>query len=203
MSAMASQITGVSIVCSTVGSGGDQRKHQSPASLAFVRGFHRSSVNSPHKGPVTRKMFPFDDVIMRLSATRASIANLWRQGQHCLSGAYFAKDVSILIQFLMEILLFFPSNSDELVAILFAQHSFRCMGKNVAISLQWRQMSFMTSHITGNPICCSTVCKVQSKHQSPPYFESTGGFPSQRARNAESILMSWQHYIRIPLTKGP
>ena len=39
-------------------------KHQSSASLAFVRGIHRWPVNSPHKGPVTRKMFPFDDVIM-------------------------------------------------------------------------------------------------------------------------------------------
>ena len=53
-----------SIVCSTVDSGADQRKHQSSASLAFVRGTHRSPVNSPHKGPVTRKMFPFDDVII-------------------------------------------------------------------------------------------------------------------------------------------
>ena len=42
----------------------DQRKHQRSASLAFVRGFHRWPVNSPHKGPVTREMFPFDDVIM-------------------------------------------------------------------------------------------------------------------------------------------
>ena len=39
-------------------------KHQSSASLAFVLGIHRWPVNSPHKGPVTRKMFPFDDVIM-------------------------------------------------------------------------------------------------------------------------------------------
>ena len=62
MGAMASQITCVSIVCS---SGGDQRKHQSIASLAFVRGIHRWLVVSPHKGPVTRKMFPFDDVIMK------------------------------------------------------------------------------------------------------------------------------------------
>ena len=45
-------------------SGTDQRKHQSSASLAFVRGIHRRPVNSPHKWPVTRKMFPFDDVIM-------------------------------------------------------------------------------------------------------------------------------------------
>ena len=49
---------------STVYSGPEQRKNQSFASLAFVRGIHRSPVNSPHKGPVTRKMFPFDDVIM-------------------------------------------------------------------------------------------------------------------------------------------
>ena len=37
---------------------------QSSASLAFVRGIHRGPVNSPHKWPVTRKMFPFDDVTM-------------------------------------------------------------------------------------------------------------------------------------------
>ena len=42
----------------------NQRKHQSSASLAFVRGLHWWPLNSPHKGPVTRKMFPFDDVIM-------------------------------------------------------------------------------------------------------------------------------------------
>ena len=45
-------------------SGADQRKHQSSASLAFVRGIHRSPVNSPHKRPVRRNMFPFDDVII-------------------------------------------------------------------------------------------------------------------------------------------
>ena len=64
MSAMASQITSVSIVYSTICSDADQRKHQNSASLAFVGGIHRWPVNSPHKGPVTRKMFPFDDVIM-------------------------------------------------------------------------------------------------------------------------------------------
>ena len=64
MSSMASQITGVSIVYSTVCSGADQRKHQSSTSLVFVRGIHRWPVDSPHKRLVTRKMFPFDDVIM-------------------------------------------------------------------------------------------------------------------------------------------
>ena len=62
MDAMASQITGGTIIYSTVCSGADQRTHQCSASLAFVRGIHRWPMNSPHKGPVTRKMFPFDDV---------------------------------------------------------------------------------------------------------------------------------------------
>ena len=66
MSAVASQITSLTIVYSTVYSGTDQSKHQRSASLAFVWGIHRWPVNSPHKRPVTRKVFPFDDVIMRI-----------------------------------------------------------------------------------------------------------------------------------------
>ena len=62
MGAIASQITCLANVYSTVYSGADQWKYKS--SLVFVRGIHRRPVNSPHKGPVTRKMFPFDDVIM-------------------------------------------------------------------------------------------------------------------------------------------
>ena len=64
MRAMAPQIISLMIVYSTNYSGAD-KKHQSSASLAFVWGIHRSPVTSPHKGPVTRKMFPFEDVIMR------------------------------------------------------------------------------------------------------------------------------------------
>ena len=60
MSAIASRITSSTIVYSTVYSGAYQRKHQNSASLAFVREFHRW----PHIGPATRKMLPFDDVIM-------------------------------------------------------------------------------------------------------------------------------------------
>ena len=67
MGATASQTIILTIVYSNVYSGSDQRKHhQSSASLAFVRGIHRIPVNSPHKWPVTRKMFPFDDVIIIL-----------------------------------------------------------------------------------------------------------------------------------------
>ena len=40
--------------------------------LAFVRGIHRWPGNSSHKGPVTQKMFPFDDIIMILSVPSAT-----------------------------------------------------------------------------------------------------------------------------------
>ena len=66
MCAIASQITSLTIGFSTVYLDTNQRKHQSSVSLAFVRGIHRRPVNSPHKWPVTRKMFPLDDVIMTL-----------------------------------------------------------------------------------------------------------------------------------------
>ena len=69
MSTMASQITSLTIVYSAVYSGRDQRKHQSSASLAIVRGIHRWPVNSPHKWPVTRNILPFDDVIMNQTKT--------------------------------------------------------------------------------------------------------------------------------------
>ena len=79
MSALASQITSLTIVYSTVYSHTDQRKHQSSASLAFGWGIHRGPVNSPHQWPVTRKSIPFDDAIMtwliRVSRQNIKIRN--------------------------------------------------------------------------------------------------------------------------------
>ena len=61
--------------------GADQRKHQSSASLVFVRGIRPRPVNSPHKGTVTRKMFPFDDFITESKQIRrsysASLPTIW------------------------------------------------------------------------------------------------------------------------------
>ena len=64
MGAIASQITSLPIVYSIVYSDADQRKHPNSTSLAFEQGIHRGLVNSPHKWPVTRKRFPFGDVVM-------------------------------------------------------------------------------------------------------------------------------------------
>ena len=77
MSMMASRITSLMMIYSSVYLGADQRKHQSSASLAFEWGIHWWPVNSPHKRPVTRKMFPFDDVIMHYIIFKVLIPSLW------------------------------------------------------------------------------------------------------------------------------
>ena len=80
MYTVASQITSLTIVYSTVCPCVDQRKRQSAASLAFARGIHRSPVYSPHKGTVTRKMFSFDEIIMSICR--------YSDNQFGLSGVY-------------------------------------------------------------------------------------------------------------------
>ena len=97
MGAMASQITSLKIVYSNVYSGTDERKYQSVALLAFVRGIHQWLVNSPHKGPETQKMFPFDDVIM---GNAESVSMAWHHdamGFNTLrlkqNGRHFADDM--------------------------------------------------------------------------------------------------------------
>ena len=91
MGTVASQITSLTIVYTTVYSDADQSKHQSSASLAFVWGIHRRPVNSPHKWPVTRKMFPFDDVIMCFHLMTSS----WKQSWRWHWFLYFPKTVTI------------------------------------------------------------------------------------------------------------
>ena len=67
MRAMASQIPSVT----------EQWKHQSSASLAFVREIHQWPLNSIHIGPVTRKMFPFDDFIISRSSMITTSRHDW------------------------------------------------------------------------------------------------------------------------------
>ena len=94
MGTMESQITSLTIVYLTVYSDANQRKHQSSASLAFVWGIHRGPVNSPHKWTVTRKMFPFDDVIMDLGRLDAHVEH------HC-NGLADNVQRSVICKFLL------------------------------------------------------------------------------------------------------
>ena len=92
MDAVASQITSLTIVYSNVYSGADRRKHQSSASLAFVRGIHRWPVNSPHKRLVTRKLFPFDDVILRMASIGHSELRIYDNHSWCIHVAEAIND---------------------------------------------------------------------------------------------------------------
>ena len=162
MSMMASQITSLTIIYSTVYSSLDQRKHQSSASQAFVRGIHRWPVNSPHKGSVTRKMLPFDDVIMKYN---------W-QDVFPLCGKYFVllshcvlvtscairhRTSSILVP---EI----PDGIKPLSMLPYCQLDPR---EQTSLTIEWREFSFKKTHfkITSAKYrpCHSVIC---SRHLS-------------------------------------
>ena len=145
MDAIASQITSLTIVSSIVHSGTYKKKHQSSASLAFVRGIHRWQVNSPHKWPVKRKMFPFDDVIM------STLHQQWRQNigdvvnsQVMLhisrSGAYSEASVVIAVM----------KNYNEISKKIYSSR---------LMVLYYRHISsVLASEIISNSSVCSIVC---------------------------------------------
>ena len=78
LSAMAYQITSLTIVWWTVYSDADQRKYQSTASLAFVRGTHRWPVNFPRKGRATGICFH----LMTSSLSLCAIS-VWKSDRKC------------------------------------------------------------------------------------------------------------------------
>ena len=123
MSAMASLITSLSIIYSTLSSGADQRKHQRSASLDFVRGIQRWPVNSPHKGPITRKTFPFDDVVMRhftlwphLCLVQTIACDLFDQTNY---QRFHIRNALVNATCSIGTLLFGPSSVDRFVMVLF------------------------------------------------------------------------------------
>ena len=82
----------------------DQRENQSSESVAFVRRTHWWPVNSPHKGPVTRKMFLFDDVITLTLISVLYLLDSLRPDEAYIDG--LVQDCSISSTLAMEILLF-------------------------------------------------------------------------------------------------
>ena len=98
MGTIASKITSLTIVYSTVHSDADQRKHQSSASLAFVRGIHRWPVNSPHKWEQRGKCLH----LMAWSCT-GRVSDILRQDQ----GAFYHDVVTITLD--LENLIVFPN----------------------------------------------------------------------------------------------
>ena len=122
------------IVFSTVYSGADQRKHQSSASLAFVRGIHRGPVNSPHKWPVTRKMFPFDDVIMF----------------YLMQLKYIPRTIIALLCF---VVVWCPTGSETIVRVGFygGLSAIEATVNEINTYMTWIYREWITKHSTAQP----------------------------------------------------
>ena len=84
MSTKACQITSLTIVLSTVYSGANERKHQSSASLEYVRGIHRWPMNSPHLVPVMQKMSAFDVICKVMAILRSQCVNSMKSNDACM-----------------------------------------------------------------------------------------------------------------------
>ena len=191
MGVMASQITSLTIVYSTVHSSADQRKLQSSASLPFVWGIHRWPVNSPHKWPVTRKMFPFDDVIMRHELCSSNVWHLPSLYYFTLLGwilAIYSKSKLVLKSLLMYVTAYHSKFS-----MMVSWH-----GNSFLISGLWCHRiwsSFPTLLLIFNEIRCYFVnhghvwwlpiliftCKLNRKHVSYIW----------ESRNCEKVLLNW------------
>ena len=171
MGAMAFQITSFTIVYSTVYSGADQRKHQSPASLAFVLRIHRRSVNSPHKWLVTRKMFPFDDAIMTFNVFRKTSSDD-KTKQQVVKVLWYIGLIQRTTRWLSLLLVTntWGQNAQDLSQIWVREYlnklskikSGLAKDRSIIIII----MSAMASQITSLSIVNSTVYSDQRKHQS-------------------------------------
>ena len=180
MRAMVSQIANLTIIYSTVYSGANQRKHQSSASLAFVRGIHRWPVNSPHKGPVTRKVFPFDDVIMNKAQS------VWI---FLFLGFFIFQIIAKTICYSKIITIW--DNTD--------MRQFRYV-MNLESS-RWRHETVKTSQINS----CSgwhakrilkpgITCLLRGESTSDLWIPHTCGFPTQKNSNVE--MLPWHDVIK-------
>ena len=92
MTTMASQITSLTVVYSIVYSDADKKTSKLRVTGLCV-GNSPGPVNSPHKGPVTRKVFPFDDVIMLLDICLPIHAGI--KEQDCTHHAWLALSIYI------------------------------------------------------------------------------------------------------------
>ena len=180
MSAMSYLITSLTIVYSTVYSGADQRRHQNSASLAFVRGIHRSLVTPPphththtphppkpphphpphpphptptHKGPVTRKRFPFDDVIMW---TDRPTSSWWLQICWCQANSNNHADSSIIS------CTHVGNNAGKMSA---GRQTFNFLIAGGLVLLQWWMSVVSKAHRPGNAIMMAVNGLAPKRHQ--------------------------------------
>ena len=151
-----------------------------------MRGIHRWPVNSLHKLPVTRKMFPFDDVIMQTKICCIIIGPL---EQKFGPSASWRSDI---------FLVYFPTYPVHCIKI--HQHVFVGGGHH---ALQWRHngRERVSNH---QPHDCLLNRLFRRRSRKTPKLRVTGlcegispgigEFPAQRASNAENISIWWRHH---------
>ena len=176
MGAIASQITSLTIVYSIVYSDADQRKRQSSASVAFVRGIHRDR----------RKMFPFDDVIMdyiyMLLCLYSTVNFLPNPG-----------DIPLFVQEQGEIIA--PPHFWRFV------RGDRFISHKRSMTLQWRHNERDgVSNYQPHDCLLNYLFRLRSKKTSKltglcvGNSPVTGEFSAHRANNAENASIWWRHH---------
>ena len=200
MGMIASQITSFTIVYSTFYSDADQRKHLSSASLAFVQGIHRGSVNSPHKWSVTRKMFPFDDVIMRSICYQPFVVS------HFIFKMWVCRLVTRELGVGQNMFLTSHVRNTILLTFCFAYESFiQLFAKLMSFHLKGIEpamnhnndviMGMMASQITNLAIFYSTVYSDadQRKHKSSASLAFVRGIHRWRGALMFSFICAWKN----------
>ena len=195
MSARASQIT--SIVCSTAGSFADQRKLQSSGSLAFVRRIHQWPLNSPHKGPVTRNMFPWDDVTCYPWPFADEImVTLWNSSQTCLYK--FVKIQFLIIDIFLNIN--FACPKDQTITspseIRKKKHLRRVRLFKISKGIEWQtpNSKWLTNHMQ---LCSKSFWQPYDSLKWNPSLPETKRWdkPSVRYHWINGQFYDWQDYF--------
>ena len=180
MGVMASQITNITIFHSTVYSDAVQRKHLSSASLAFVRGIHRGPVNSPHKWPVTRKMFPFHDVIMSCIISISCFINHRSPSPWRLMNAMPLRSVPTVV------CSGWQNRKHENCTLLRKAH--------VIIA---KKFTSPTRHVHQPGLSFDLVWR----HLGSVFQPNHDAFIVQMASNAENVSISWRHHELYHINK--
>ena len=202
MSAMSSQINSLTVVYSIVYLSADQRKHQSSALLAFVRGIHRWPVNPPHKGPVTRKKV---SIWWRHHAKR-TVPNdcyLVVQSTFILSEHYHPQTITtyqkahifalhVLHVVFMILILYLNLDTTTPVGECHYRFAPTCTQGG---SLQWRHngRDGVSNH---QPHHCLLKRLFWRRSKKTSKLRVTGlcEFPAQGVSNAENVSIWWRHH---------
>ena len=194
MDVIASQITSLTIVYSTFYQDADQRKHKSSTSLAFVRGLHRGLVNSPHKGPATWEMFPFDDVTMSIISEYMSLIKF--MSTTCDTAIWWTLITLRLQEYTTHCRLYFIAFFNQ----IFKQYVFMGHIDNTSALMQVMACCIQWLHNERDGISnhwrfdCVLNCLFRCRSKRTSKLLITGlwernpsGFRSQRASNVENV----------------